>query len=281
MKKITQKCSGNREPRSRCMFVTCWEKPIYDTLQMSYMIYGHEVCPQTGKDHWHTWIRFHNGKTQKAKLKYLPKGSWYVDQNGTDSECWAYCTKDNDYEEFGERPKQGKRTDLISIAEDISAGRSVDSIALENPEIYHQYGRTLNKLEDIRMRKVHRSEMTQGIWYYGETGSGKSHIAFENYSNETHYVLPNDKGWWDGYAQQDIVVINDFRGHIAYDLMLQLVDKWPMYVSRRGREPLPFTSKTVIVTSPLTPKEVYNNRDEKDSIKQLLRRFKVIKCHRI
>lgn len=163
------------------------------------------------------------------------------------------------------------------MAHDISNGMMVDTIAIENPEIYHQYGRTLNKLEELRMRQVFRAEMTEGVWYYGETGVGKSHRAFKNYTPQTHYVLPNDNGWWDGYVQQDIVIINDFRGFLSYDFMLQMIDKWPFSVKRRGREPIPFISKKVIITSSLSPKEVYNKRNDNDSIKQLRRRMKVIK----
>jgi len=180
-------------------------------------------------------------------------------------------------EEFGERPSQGKRTDLADIAKDISNGKSVIDITLENPELYHQYGRTLNFLEDIALRKKFRTEMTRCTWYYGKTGAGKSHKAFEGYTPETHYVLPKDNGWWDGYIGQETVIINDFRGHIPYDELLTLIDKWPHNVKRRGREPVPFLSKHIIITSPLSPDECYPNRNTKDSIEQLARRCKIIK----
>ena len=142
---------------------------------------------------------------------------------------------------------------------------------------YHQYGRTLNKIEDLAMRNKYRSEMTKGIWYWGETGVGKSHKAFEGFNPKTHYVLPNDNGWWDAYTQQDTIIINDFRGEIRYNELLNLVDKWPFNVKRRNREPIPFISKTVIITSSLKPEDVYHNRNDEDKIEQLLRRFEVIK----
>lgn len=279
--KITQKCSGNNTPRkcatkrSRSFYVTCWEKPTFDELSMSYMIYGKELCPETGREHWHCWLRFHNAKTIKAGLKYLPEGTWNIDQRGTNEECWAYITKDGDYKEFGNRPSQGQRNDLLKVASDISSGTTVDEITMNDPVLYHQYGRTLNKLEDLRMRNIFRTEMTKGYWYYGSTGTGKSHKAFENYHPSTHYVLINDNGWWDGYTQQEVVIINDFRGWLNYDLLLQLVDKWPMSVKRRGREPIPFISKKIIITSSLSPDEVYHNRAENDKIEQLLRRFEI------
>lgn len=155
------------------------------------------------------------------------------------------------------------------------SGKKVDDLVLENPMIYHKYGRTLNKIEDLRMRREYRIEMTKGIWYWGGTGVGKSHKAFEGYDPKTHYVLPNDNGWWDGYTGQDVVIINDFRGEMKYNFLLQLVDKWPMTVKRRNREPIPFVSRLVIITSSLAPSDIYNRRLIEDDIGQLLRRFDV------
>ena len=128
------------------------------------------------------------------------------------------------------------------------------------------------------LRKRFRTEMTQGIWYHGPTAVGKSHKAFEGFDPQTHYVwkLNEKSGWQDGYAGQETVIINDFRGEIPYNEMLQLVDKWPHSVPRRGREPAPFLAKTVIVTSSLSPAQVYHRRAEEDSLNQLLRRFDVI-----
>ena len=58
----------------------------------------------------------------------------------------------------------------------------------------------------------------------------------------------DDNDWQDGYTGQETVIINDFRGGIKYAVLLQLIDKWPAFVSRRGREPAPFLAKHVIIT---------------------------------
>jgi len=139
------------------------------------------------------------------------------------------------------------------------------------------YGRTLSKIEDICMRKRYRTEMTTCTWYHGKTGVGKSHKAFEGFTPDTHYVWKtNDNGWQDGYQQQEIVIINDFRGEIKYNDMLNLIDKWAYTIPRRGREPMPFTSKHVIVTSSLPPDQVFTRRLEEDSLEQLIRRIDVV-----
>jgi hypothetical protein len=188
-----------------------------------------------------------------------------------------YCGKDGDFREFGEKPIQGKRADLISIKDLIMSGeKSVNQICESTPEIYHQYGRTLNKLEDIHFRSKYRTWMTEGIWIHGPTGCGKSHQAFEGYTPETHYVLPEDSGWWDGYTGQETIIINEFRGSIKYSELLDLCDKWPKTVKRRNREPAPFLGKKIIITSSLSPEQVYCNIACSDSLDQLYRRFEIL-----
>ena len=108
----------------------------------------------------------------------------------------------------------------------------------------------------------------------------KVHIALHDFHPETHYIWKlNDNGWQDGYTQQPIVVMNDFRGEVKYNDLLQIIDKWPYSVPRRGREPIPFLSTKVIITSSLKPDQVYNRRDAEDSIQQLLRRIKIIEIN--
>ena len=73
-------------------------------------------------------------------------------------------------------------------------------------------------------------------------------------------------GEWDAYKGQDIVIMNDFRGHIPYDQLLQLIDKYPVKVRRSGRGPTSFLAKHIIITSSLRPENVHHNRNENDDI---------------
>lgn len=240
---------------------------------IKYMVIGEEVGEE-GTPHLQGYAEF-TYNVKFSTLKNLCSRVHWEKRKGSALQAAHYCMKDGKYEEKGELSQQGKRTDIDKVRNEILEGKKVDMIVLENPEFYHQYGRTLSKIEDLAMRQKFRTEMTKGVWYWGSTGVGKSHIAFQNFHPSTHYVLPNDKGWWDAYTQQDTVIINDFRGEIKYNELLQLVDKWPYSVKRRGREPMPFTSKLVIITSSLPPCDIYKNRLEEDSLEQLLRRFEV------
>lgn len=250
-----------------------------------------EKCPKTGKLHWQFFVKLKNpvripGAKKELGLDgvHLEKHSWGKEEN-----MEAYCKKSRTaiaetYFKYGENVSQGSRTDLEDLKKKIEDGAKVDDLLMEDTKSVARNYKTLSKIEDIVMRKKYRTEMTKGLWYYGYTGVGKSHKAFEGYTPETHYVLNlNDKGWWEGYTQQETVIINDFRGELKLNDLLLLVDKWPHSVPRRGREPMPFLSKTVIVTSALAPCDVYKNAlSSEDRADQLERRFEVIQmsqCH--
>lgn len=282
-KNITQKCSkGNTSLRARnyCVTLNNYTEEDYKNFcecKCKYIVVGKEVG-KSGTPHLQTYVEFSEGISMaQLKKRLMCKKLHCGERYGTAEEASDYCKKDGDYFEKGTLSKQGARKDLLKLKDEIMNGKKVTEICLEDPVKFHQYERTLNKIEDLRMRSVYRTEMTKGIWYYGKSGVGKSHKAFEGFTPETHYVYPYDNGWWDGYAQQNVVIINEFRGqeHMTYSKLLNLVDKWPVTVKRRNREPMPFTSKCVIITSDKRPDLCYEDI-EGSAWDQFERRFEVI-----
>lgn len=269
-----------RKSRGWCFTCNNWTEDDLERLKnikCNYMIIGSEIG-ENGTPHLQGYVYIPNARSLSGMIKKDFKGCHLEITKGTPEQNKIYCSKQEIIYETGELPQKGKRTDLKKIKDEIiNENRTVDDIALEDPDIVHKYGRTLMLLEDIRLRNVERTEMTTCTWYYGKTGTGKSHRTYERDSKKgNRYIVPRDGDWWDGYVGQETVILNDFRGRIQYEEMLQMIDKYPYHVRRRGRAPRPFTSKHVIITSSLPPWEIYKNRMEEDNIDQLLRRIKVI-----
>lgn len=240
----------------------------------TYHIIGDEVGKLRGTPHLQGYFEFNSEKKKETLIKAFPRASFRITV-GSAEDNKIYCSKESKIYESGESSKVGRgfRSDLILLKDIILEGKKVDDICLESPDKFHQYGRTLSKIEDLRMRKVYRTTMTEGFWFYGESGSGKSATAFEGYTPQTHYVWKNEH-WQDGYTQQDIVIIDDFRGNIPFNELIKMVDCHPnFYAYRRGKEPMPFTSKKVIITSPLKAEEVYTGLNLNDKFEQFNRRF--------
>ncbi|AXH78050.1 MAG: helicase [Cressdnaviricota sp.] len=252
--------------------------------EWSYMHAAQEKCPTTNKAHvdgYYETIDRRRLSTELNKFKKVFGPGWGNLQiaRGNAGENIDYSEKEEGtfYVQGTVAPTQGERVDIKRKCDEILAGETtVDQEMKEDPEFYHKYGRTMRNIEDIALRDQFRTEMTTGIWYWGPTGTGKSHTIFKNYSPKTHYIWKNDKGWQDGYVGQPIVIINEFRGHIAYNDLLEMLDKYPLCVSRRGREPAPFLAKQILISSSLAPEDVYRQRNEKDSLTQLLRRIQVV-----
>lgn len=251
--------------------------------QLRYIAWSTETCPSTGKQHHQGFCMFHCQRAHSPNnLKAIAQilGASHVEpMRGSLQQNKAYCSKEGKLHELGEAPAQGNRTDINDMVEAIKSGTKVDDITIDNPEAFHQMGRTLSRVEDIVMRTRYRTEMTTGLWLWGPTGTGKSHRAFDGFSPTTHYVKCLEDQWWDGYTGQDTVILNDFRGQISFPELLTLVDKWPHSVRRRNREPFPFTSKHVIVTSSMSPLMMYGSTLEDESYDQLTRRFEIVEIH--
>jgi hypothetical protein len=251
-----------------------------------YIAAGKEICPTTKRMHYQSYLVLKKPLTKSKKNaimlseKYnLGHTEWMIaslDKNE------KYCSKEalDGFKEWGDKPQQGKRVDLDLLAAEIKAGKRVDDIAEDQPMAFHQYGRTMDRLEAIALRRKYRKWMTEGIWYYGPTGTGKSYRVFNDpenpYSEETHYVFNfNDGGFWDGYHGQETIIVNEFRGQIQYSELLDLVDNIPKKVKQKGKESVPFLAKKFYITSSMPPWEVYAGVAAKDSLKQLERRFAV------
>ena len=271
-------------PKSRTFTFTNFNLDFeYQLLDnMKYLAYGVETCPTTKRTHHQGFVVFKNQLSTSTKglnkIGSMVGGNAHVEpMRGSLQSNETYCSKQSELVEFGTRPAQGDRSDLKAVVDRIASGETTaDQICIDDPVYYHMYGRTLSKAEDIAARKRYRTEMTEGVWYWGPSGVGKSHKAFENFDPETCYVKCLTDEWWDGYTGQETVILNEFRGNIPYSELLALVDKWPHTVKRRNREPMPFVSRFVVVTSSMCPADCYHNIAETDSLSQLYRRFKII-----
>jgi len=273
----------------------------YETMSkaVSYYVKGEEICPTTGRVHWQYFIQF-SSSVDANTIKRWNK-EFHFEAAKCDKQARDYCKKgEQSHAEwvkhkqegpnYGLNAKvvewgtyvakyQGQRNDINYYKDEIMAGRMTpNTVMIADFALYNRYRRSFFDLHDYYMKGIYRTWETECDWYYGDTGSGKSHHAFDNYDPLTTYVFPNqDHGWWDMYCGEETVIINEFRGTLPYGYLLTLMDKWPESVSRRGRAPMSFLAKKVIVTSATHPEIIYQNLCAKEGdIAQLLDRIQLI-----
>lgn len=270
-------------------FTSYNENPfVYNQEVCQYLGYEREICPKTNKLHWQGFVYLNDKVSVKRinkilmmlhpKEKEIYKPVHSESCRGSFLENVKYCSKDGSFVEFGTKPSQGQRVDLLLLRDEIKEGTSVRKIRQANPIMYHQYGRTLEKLEDDKLSEKKRcwETKTTGIWLWGPSGCGKSKQAFDMVKNSSCYEYANDDKWWDSYTQQEFVIIDDYRlNTMKFNELIKLVDWTPLVVCRRGKDPIQFLSKKVIITCPYHPDDVFEKLDE--DMVQIYRRFEIIK----
>lgn len=110
------------------------------------------------------------------------------------------------------------------------------------------------------------------VCYWGVTGSGKSHAAYEEAGDEIYSKDPRTK-FWDGYRGQEAVVIDEFRGAIDIAHILRWIDKYPVTVEVKGSS-VPLCAKRFWFTSNLHPRTWYPDLDD-GTMAALLRRLEL------
>lgn len=257
---------------------------LFDAEAMNYLIYQREECPDTKRKHWQGYLEMNKKITLGGiKKKVDSKAHWEI-RKGTQQEAIDYCTKDDSriepHTEYGTKMAQGQRTDLEAIAEDIRHGRAVGEILMENPQAYHQFGRTMEALESEVNSSIERNWQTRIVWIYGPTGVGKSRGLKERIRDKgrdpksAYWHAGNDNHWWDNYkpTKNEDIILDDYRGNIPFNELLKMADWNPFTVPTRCRRPKPFVPKTMWITSCHRPETVYKNMKDED-IGQLYRRI--------
>ena len=257
-----------------------WTPPIVggDLDAVRYLCFGEEKCPTTGRRHLQGYIVFRDAILIRDVIDtcFVDRDVRVLVARGKTSENIVYCSKGGIFTEFGDKPvdESSSMERLRGYVQAIrDENKSVASFVLELPEVFHMYGRTLERAEDIVLGGRSRDFVPRVYWLYGPTGAGKTRTALELGGDSIYWYQHSDHGWQDGYAGESSIIIDDFRGNIKYEELLRMLDRYPYSFPRRGRRPVPVMATTFIITSSLSPDEAYPRRNERDSIAQLRRRI--------
>lgn len=143
--------------------------------------------------------------------------------------------------EFGTRPSQGRRSDILDMADDIRDGMSIRDVALKHTSAWFKYHaacdryrlltRASARLEpDFSMPKIHI--------YWGESGLGKSRRAHYEAGPDAYWLVkpngPQSPLWFDGYNGHRKLVIDEFYGWIPRDMMQRICDRYPLNLQVKG-----------------------------------------------
>jgi len=246
-------------------------------LSLAYLISQKEKCAKTGRIHFQTYFRL----TKRVRFNTIKKtipSMHFKNCKGSEEANVKYCSKEDTriekFIEWGERAKQGERTDLVGVCKNLVDTADNLKEAIETCTNYQQI-KVVEKLYQF----VYKDRSEQKVfWYHGKTRTGKTVAAWKYATDNNLSVWPSNKNldWFNGYWGQDVVIIDDFRPSTStFDWFLRVTDNKPIQVPTKGGF-VPFYPKVIIITCPYTPEECYKNRSDED-IQQLIERCEEIK----
>lgn len=260
------------------------EEKIYKDLDCKYLTTCDEICPTTKRNHQHGYIELNKKKQFNIIFDYLKQydnGVHIEICKGKQSDNIKYIRKNGVYREYGESKKQGQRTDITTS---LYRNKNLKEFIQNEPALYVRYRsgiegyyRTL-----VGSDYIPNDDKPIVIWLYGDSGTGKSRTI-------KHYIktkirdgyrcwrapLCNKNGWFDGYAGQDLVYIDELR-YNTYDFndLLQLLDYDTPQVPVKGFF-VDFNPKVILITSNQHPSQTYEYINDENKY-QLVRRIDYI-----
>lgn len=137
--------------RGWCFTLNNYEQSDIDhlsTLDVDYLIIGKEVGKK-GTPHLQGYL-YKKSKISASTLKEMLGKRYHIErQKGTLAQAIEYCMQDEDYTEIGDRPRQGKRTDLDIIKYDIKKNVSEKEIANKYFSQWCQYRRAFREYREM------------------------------------------------------------------------------------------------------------------------------------
>lgn len=194
---------------------------------------------------------------------------------GTREQAIAYCEK-QDTRISGpysrgvviRESQQGKRFDLKHTCEEITSGKQLIDVALDNPTEFIRYSRGMQQLATfVQLRNLPTFRDIQCRVVYGPTRCGKSSLAYYLDGNRSKPIDPltvykldciGQTIWFDGYVNQKNLLVDDFYGQIPITYMLKMLDHWPFQVQIKGGTVYAAWTQ-VLITSNCHPREWYRN----------------------
>lgn len=237
----------------------------------SYILWGREIG-ENGTPHLQGFMVSYRTTLTALKRRIGIDALHLEIMKGSLEEAITYCKKDGDWEEHGTPPRQGQRSDLETIRNEIVEGKSELDIATNHFSRWVTYRRSFERYREL-LRESTPREKPKVVVHWGPTGTGKTKWVHDyiQRSQKSLWIWGGDR-WFDGYIGQDVALFDDFRGELSFGFLLRVLDRYRLSVPIKGGF-ANWTPTEIYITSNKRPEEWYNSAFMEESIEPLLRRI--------
>lgn len=278
----TRRRPGASSAKNWCFtsFLPADRHPTFKETECVYMVYQRERCPSTGKEHWQGFLQTKIKRTMQKVKSLIEDEAAHLEVCRSIPHAMEYCRKadtrvSGPYEK-GDKTKvcvQGKRVDLEEIKQALDDGKGLCEISSTYFSQFIRYSRGFALYKTLHAPT--KRPTPHIIVITGPSGIGKSLFASIFRPTSSYWLRkPSSKGgsiFWDGYDGQDCVVIDEFYGWIPYDLLLRILDRYPLQLDFKGGA-VSLVSKHFIFTSN-KPWRKWYKLDDVSALERRLKEF--------
>nr|WAE42782.1 MAG: replication associated protein [Cressdnaviricota sp.] len=224
----------------------------------------------TGYEHYQVVVAFFK-KVSLAQVKNH-FGATCHGELSRSSAADAYCGKEEtrvgDPFEFGIKPIQrNSKVEWESVWESAKSGQFLSIPASIRVQSY--FALRAIRSDNAQCPAIER----QAVLFWGATGTGKSRRAWDEAGVDAYSKDPRTK-FWDGYASQEHVVLDEFRGSIDISHLLRWLDRYPVRVEIKGSS-TPLLARKIWITSNL-PYDAWFPLVDSETLEALKRRLTIV-----
>lgn len=210
-----------------------------------------------GYRHWQVYIESASPIRFTTLHNLFPKGHFEA-RKGSKQQAYDYVTKTDT--SLGVRiengtitteSKQGKRSDLELIHDLIMRdGLSAAEVLVEVPQAL-RYSGHLEKLQEARDNQALSAKQrdVKAYYPYGGTGVGKTSGLISYYGAENVYRVSSYKHPFDSYRNQRVLILDEFDSQVPFELLLNLLDRYPLLLPARYRDRYAAFTKVWVVSN--------------------------------
>jgi len=182
--------------------------------QVKYIGYGKEVGQQNQTPHLQGFICCWEPQRMSFFKKQIPRAHLQV-MHGRIQDSMKYCSKENPLFEWGQRPDQGRRSDIVGLKRKLEEGHHPMELAINDEgftPIVAKFTRLSMELYQYARFKKVRVDREKPLVYIkiGPPGTGKTRWLDEQFGLDKWIEAPDNTGkWFDGCDLADVLVFND------------------------------------------------------------------------
>jgi len=234
-----------------------------------YHVYGFEVG-ESGTPHVQGFVCLKKRMRLTGLKKILPRAHFEV-AKGSVTQNVEYCSKELDVIEYGSKPADCAIADKWKRTRQLATEGRFEEIP---DDMFVRYNNAIKRIRQDH--PVHYPALPNccGEWYSGKSGAGKSSYARETYKDR-YYLKPCNK-WWDGYQDEEIVLIEDLdKKHEILGHHLKLwADHYDFPAEQKGTTVV-IRPQKIIVTSQYAIYEIFEDEQTRTALQRRFKEFVV------